>query len=55
MELYQNEHGGFASLALLKIALGLHQCQRSHRRYNVYRGGTTPANTEETQSMQCTI
>ena len=47
--------GGFACLALLKITLSLHQCQRSHRRYNVYRGGTTPANTEETRSMQCTI
>ena len=53
--LYRNEQGGFAWLALLKIALSLHQCQRSQRRYNVYRGGTTPANREETRSMQCTI
>ena len=35
--------------------IALHRCHRSHRRYNVYRGGTTPANTEETWSMQCTI
>ena len=41
---YRNEQGGFACLALLKITLSLHQCQRSHHRYNVYRGGTTPAN-----------
>ena len=47
MGFYRNEQGGFACLALLKITLSLHQCQRSHRRYNVYRGGTTPANTEE--------
>ena len=53
--LYWNEQGGFACLALLKITLSLHQCQRSHRWYNVYRGRTTPANTEETRSMQCTI
>ena len=53
--LYRNEQGGFACLALLKITLSLHQCQRSHHRYSVYRGGTTPANTEETWSMQCTI
>ena len=46
--LYRNEQGGFASVALLKITLGLHQCQRSQRRNNVYRGGTTPANREET-------
>ena len=52
---YRNEQGGFACLALLKIILSLHQCQRSHRRYNVYRGGTTPANTKETRSMQCAI
>ena len=38
--LYRNEQGGFACLALLKITLSLHQCQRSHHRYNVYRGGT---------------
>ena len=25
--LYRNEQGGFAFLALLKIALGLHECQ----------------------------
>ena len=47
MGLYRNEQGGFACLALPKIALSLHQCQQSQRRYNVYRGGTTPANTEE--------
>ena len=47
MGLYRNEQGGFACLALLKITLSLHQCQRSQRRNIVYRGGTTPANTEE--------
>ena len=51
--LYRNEQGGFACLALLKIALSLHQCQRSQRWYNVYRGGTTPANREEPKSMKC--
>ena len=53
--LYQNEQGGFACLALLKITLSLHQCHRSHCRYHVYRKGQSPANTEETWSMQCTI
>ena len=46
MGLYRNEQGGFACLALLKIALGLHQCQRSQRRYNVYRAGTNTRNRE---------
>ena len=55
MGMYRNEQGGFACLALLKIALSPHQCQRLQRRNNVYRGGTTPTNTEETRSMQCTI
>ena len=41
MGLYRNEQGGCACLALLKISLGLHQCQRSQHRYNVYREGTT--------------
>ena len=53
--LYQNEQGGFACLALLKIALSLHQCQRSQRRYNVYRKGTTPANKEEHNQCNATI
>ena len=53
--LYRNEQGGFACLALLKIALSLHQCQRSHHRYHVYREGTIPATQKGTQSMQCTI
>ena len=55
MGLYRNEQGGCACLALLNISLGLHQCQRSHRQYNVYREGTITANREETQSMQCNI
>ena len=54
MGLYRNEQGGFACLALLKISLGLHQRQRSQRRYNVYRDGTTTGKREGTQSMQCT-
>ena len=53
--LYRNEQGGFACLALLKIALSLHQCQRSHRRNIVYWEGTDTDNKEEIQSMQCTI
>ena len=53
--LYRNEQGGFACLALLKITLSLHQCQRSHHRYHVYREGTNTGNTEETRSMQCTV
>ena len=44
--LYRNEQGGFACLALLKITLSLHQCQRSHHRYHVYREGTNTGNTE---------
>ena len=44
--LYRNEQGGFACLALLKITLSLHQCQRSHPRYHVYREGTNTGNTE---------
>ena len=40
MGLYRNEQGGYACLALLKIALSLHYCQRSQRRNNVYREGT---------------
>ena len=46
MGLYQNEQGVFTCLALLKIALSLHQCQRSHHRYHVYREGTNTGNTE---------
>ena len=46
MGMYRNEQGGSACLALLKIALSLHQCQRSHRRYRVYREGTNTGNTE---------
>ena len=46
MGLYRNEQGGFACLALLKIALSLHQCQRSQRRNIVYREGTNTGNTE---------
>ena len=46
MGLYRNEQGGFACLALLKIALSLHQCQRPHHRYHVYREGTNTGNTE---------
>ena len=53
--LYRNEQGGFACLALLKIALSLYQCQRSQRRNIVYREGTNTGNREEIQSMQCTI
>ena len=45
--LYRNEQGGFACLALLKITLSLHQCQRSHHRYRVYREGTNTDNTEK--------
>ena len=44
--LYRNEQGGFACLALLKITLSLHQCQRSHHRYHVYREGIITDNTE---------
>ena len=44
--LYRNEQGGFACLAPLKITLSLHQCQRSHHRYHVYREGTDTGNTE---------
>ena len=44
--LYRNEQGGFACLALLKIALSLHQCQRSHHRNHVYREGASSGNTE---------
>ena len=46
--LYRNEQGGFACLALLKITLGLHQCQRSHHRYLVYREGADTGNREGT-------
>ena len=53
--LYRNEQGGFACLALLKIALSLHQCQRSQRRNTSTEGGQLPTNKEEAQSMQCTI
>ena len=45
--LYRNEQGGFACLALLKITLSLHQCQRSHRRYTSIERGQLPANTEK--------
>ena len=45
--LYRNEQGGFACLALLKITLSLHQCQRSPHRYHVYREGTDTGNKEE--------
>ena len=44
--LYWNEQGVFACLALLKITLSLHQCQRSHHRYHVYREGTITGNIE---------
>ena len=47
MGLYRNEQGGFACLALLKIALSLHQCQRSQRPNNVYRGEQIPATEKE--------
>ena len=50
---YRNEQRGFACLTLLKISLGLHQCQQSQRRYNVYREGPTTGNREWTQSMWC--
>ena len=53
--LYLNEQGVFACLALLKITLSLHQCQRSHHRYTSIERGQIPANTEKTRSMQCTI
>ena len=46
MGFYRNEQGGFACLALLKITLSLHQCQRSQRRNIVYREGTNTGNTE---------
>ena len=46
MGFYRNEQGGFACLALLKITLSLHQCQRSHHRDHVYREGTNTGNTE---------
>ena len=46
MGLYWNEQGGFACLALLKITLSLHQCQRSQRRNIVYREGTDTSNKE---------
>ena len=52
MGLYRNEQGGFACLALLKIALSLHQCQRSHRQNHVYREGTNTGKQGRTQSMQ---
>ena len=45
--LYRNEQGDFACLALLKITLSLHQCQRSQRRNIVYREGTDTGNKEE--------
>ena len=47
MGFYRNEQGGFACLALLKITLSLHQCQRSQRRNIVYREGTDTGNKEE--------
>ena len=53
MRLYRNEQGGFACLALLKIALSLHECQRSHHRYHVYREGTITGKQRKIQSMQC--
>ena len=53
MGLYRIEQGGFACLALLKITLSLHQCQRSHHRYHVYREGTITGKQGRTQSMQC--
>ena len=53
MGLYRNEQGGFACLALLKIALSLHQCQRSQRRSSVYREGTFTGKQGRTQSMRC--
>ena len=52
---YRNEQGGFACLALMKITLSLHQCQRSQRRSSVYREGTFTGKQGRTQSMQCTI
>ena len=47
MGLYRNDQW-VACLALLKITLSLHQCQRSHPRYHVYREGTDTGNTENT-------
>ena len=35
--------------------IALHRCHRTHRRINVYWGGTNTGNREETQSMQCII
>ena len=46
MGLYRNAQAGFACLALLKISLGLHQCQRSQRRNHVYREGANTGNGE---------
>src|SRR3954470_8819265 len=47
--LYRNEQGGFACLALLKITLSLHQCQRSQRRSSFYREGTNTGKQERAQ------
>ena len=50
---YRNEQGGFAYLALLKIAIALHRCQRPQRRNNVHWEGTNTGKQEGTQSMPC--
>ena len=42
MGLFQYAQGGFACLTRLKIAMSLHQCQRSHRRnHRLPRGNNT--------------
>ena len=53
--LYRNEQGGFACLALLKITLGLHQCQRSNRRNVVYWEGTNTGNRGKHNQCNATI
>ena len=53
--LYRNEQGGFCLPGTSEDNIALHRCHRTHRRNLVYWEGTTPANREETRSMQCTI
>ena len=46
--LYQYAQGGFACLTRLKIAMSLHQCQRSNRRKHRLHGGNNTDKQERT-------
>ena len=53
--LYQNEQGGFACLALLKIVYFFIGVIDHIVGTRLTERGQAPTNKEETQSMQCTI